>query len=247
MHALHQPQIFRAEHVAVPVDQFELFVAQIGVGEVDVVVLQGGFRIDRELIDHRHHAFQRRHVEHGARPQPDAVEAGFFTLFKLERLLGRAGVAELQRPVAVQGVPVAVDLHRVGEAGVCRAAVVALEVVVDDVLPVGRGSGDEARRQLEIVYLWAGFAHFGAEARQLVFHRAGLRVQINVDKPGVLFDPHRHQVRVFLIEVLHVFAVARVRQFAVQLERPGVIRAGDDVFARPSPASSWWPRCGQTL
>lgn len=103
------------------------------------------------------------------------------------------------------------------------------------------------RAASEIVYLWAGFAHFGAEARQLVFHRAGLRVQINVDKPGVLFDPHRHQVRVFLIEVLHVFAVARVRQFAVQLERPGVIRAGDDVFARPSPASSWWPRCGQTL
>ena len=42
-------------------------------------------------------------------------------------------------------------------------------------------------------------------------------------------------MRVFLIEVLHVFAVARVRQFAVQLERPGVIRAGDDVF-RPAVA-----------
>ena len=158
------------------------------------------------------------------------MERGVGTFFEFKRLLGRLGEAILQRPFAVHGVPVTVNLYGIREARVRRAAVVTFQIVIDDIFPVRRGESGKARRQFQIMHVRAGFQHFVLQARQLRFHALCLRVHIDKHKAGILFQANRHQLRLFAIEIRHVFAVAGVGEIAVKLEGPGVIGAGNHVF-----------------
>lgn len=69
-------------------------------------------------------------------------------LFKFKRLFGRFGETVLQRPVTVHGVPVTINLYGVGETWMRWTKAIALEIVIDNVLPVGRR---KAGRQFQIV------------------------------------------------------------------------------------------------
>ncbi len=92
------------------------------------------------------------------------MECRIRTLFKFKRLFGRFGETVLQRPVTVHGVPVTINLYGVGETWMRRTTVIALEIVIDNVLPVGRRAGGKAGRQFQIVDFRAGFQHFRAQA-----------------------------------------------------------------------------------
>ncbi|MNE39232.1 hypothetical protein D3C80_1331740 [compost metagenome] len=83
---------------------------------------------------------------------------------------------------------------------------------------------------MQVVDHRAGCTHARLQAGQLVFDGAGLHVHVDEDEACVFFDTQLHQGRVFFVEVDHVVAVARVGQLAVELEGPGVVRAGDDVL-----------------
>ncbi|MNN18361.1 hypothetical protein D3C81_1315680 [compost metagenome] len=83
---------------------------------------------------------------------------------------------------------------------------------------------------MQVVDHRAGFTHAFLQAWQLVFDGACFHVHIDEDEACVFFDAQLHQGRVLFVEVHHVVAVARVGQLAVELEGPGVVRAGDDVL-----------------
>ena len=93
------------------------------------------------------------------------MKRGVGTLFEFKRLLGRFGEAILQRPFAVHGVPVAVNLDGIREARVRRTAVVTFQIVIDDIFPVRRGEGGKARRQFQIMHVRTGFQHFVLQPR----------------------------------------------------------------------------------
>ncbi|MNQ89071.1 hypothetical protein D3C85_1043660 [compost metagenome] len=130
----------------------------------------------------------------------------------------------------MQGVAVLADVYRIGKARVRRAAVVALHVVVDDGFPVGWRVADEASSQLQVVDHRASAAHARFQARQLVFDGAGVGVHVDEDEACVFLDLQLYQAVVTLVEGFDRIAIAHVGQLAVQLEGPGVVRAGDHVL-----------------
>ncbi len=114
-----------------------------------------------------------------------------------------------------------------------RTAVVALQIVIDDILPVGWGTGSKTCSKFQVMHVWAGFDNFVRKSRELFFHAARVRIHVNKHESGIFFQAYRCKVRFFAVEVGDVFAVTRMRQIAVKFERPCVVRAGNHIFRFP--------------
>ena len=88
-------------------------------------------------------------------------------------------------------MPVTINLNRVGKTRVSRAAVVALQIVIDNILPVGWSSGRKARRQLQVMHIRAGFDNFVCKTWELFFYAACVRIHVDKHESGIFFQPYR--------------------------------------------------------
>ena len=110
---------------------------------------------------------------------------------------------------------------------------VALQIVIDNILPVGWSSGRKARRQLQVMHIRAGFDNFVCKTWELLFHAARVRIHVDKHESGIFFQPYRGEMCFLTVEVGNVFAVTCMRQVTVKLECPGVVRAGNHIFRFP--------------
>ncbi|MNO89260.1 hypothetical protein D3C76_807380 [compost metagenome] len=153
--------------------------------------------------------------------------------------LGLGSVVGAVLPVArfghVAGVD-AVGLHLVGvhvhqgaEVLVRRRAVVALEEVVDDVLPVGPDPVGQAMAEGQVGDVRRPVQDFVPQLPGLLAQRARSGIEVDEDEAAELFHLDRTQVDLALVEFLQTADVRCAGELAVQAVAPGVVRADDAV------------------
>ena len=145
------------------------------------------------------------------------------------RVLARLG--EVARPDAVGPHLVGVHVDQVDELLVRDVAVVALQEVVDDVLPVGRHVVGQpfGVRQLRDVRCPA--RDVGGQVAGLLRQRFGVRVEVDVDHAAELLDLHLVEADLALVEGFHLVRAAGGLEVPVEAVGPGVVGA-DDVAGR---------------
>ncbi len=132
--------------------------------------------------------------------------------------------------VVLRGVAVREFGEHLGEFGVDGGAVVALHEVLDDELPVRLDVVDDPPADLEVrhVVVLDGLhvAQPGADrADDLVLEGRRILGQADPYVPEPFAYPHAHQAVLGTADVRHPGEVGRGDQLAVQVVRPGVVRA----------------------
>ena len=120
------------------------------------------------------------------------------------------------------------DVHQIREGRMGRGAVIALEIVVDDGLPVGLDLVGQPAGELQPIDLGAVAAHLRLEPLGLAGQRRRLGVEVDEHEPGDLLELDLLEAELRGIEAGHLLAAARGPQAAVGVERPGVVGTGDD-------------------
>ena len=109
-------------------------------------------------------------------------------------------------------------------------AVVALEEIVDHVLPVRLDVEGQAVREGKLIEIRHQGANLVGQALALLSEWSRVGIQVDEDEGAELLDPYRGQADLALVEVLDVIGVGGVAQLAVQAVGPGVVGAGDDLL-----------------
>ena len=108
-------------------------------------------------------------------------------------------------------------------------AVVALEEVVEDGLPVGLDVEGQAVGEGERVEVGHMGAEVGLEPFTLLGEGCRARIEVDEDEAAELLDANRGQAELVPVEPGHLLGAPRGAQPAVDMVAPGVIGTGDDL------------------
>ena len=136
-----------------------------------------------------------------------------------------AGLGRLAGVDAVRRGPVGRHVHERHEVLVGDVAVVALQVVLDDVLPVGGDVVAEPAGEREVGDVGCLLGDLGAEVTRLQPQRGRRRVEVHEHEPGELLHLYGVEADARRIEVHEVLRVAGGDQRAVEVVGPAVVGA----------------------
>jgi hypothetical protein len=145
----------------------------------------------------------------------------------IRRVLVLAGLGEVARPDAVGLDLVGVHVDEVDELLVGDVAVVALQEVVDDVLPVGVDVVGQPLGMGEIDDIRRPAGDLLGQVAGLLSQQRRSGVEVHVDHAAELLDLYLVEADLALVEGLHLVGPAGGLELSVEAIGPGVVWAND--------------------
>ena len=228
LHALHQRDVLGLEHVVHVGDGLQLGPGGLGGLEEEVVGLTGAARTVGDDVHDDEVAPSRVAHEAGVGPQPPHGMVGDGGPVDGVGGVGRAaGLGHVAGPEAVGGDLVGVHVDQGAEVPVGDRAVVALQEVVDHVLPVRLDLVGESVGVGEVGHVGGPVGDLGCQVAGQVDQWGGPGVEVDVDEATELLDGQGIEADGQRVEVDQVVGVGGGPEATVEAVGPGVVRAGD--------------------